>query len=104
MKIKLEQGRFTAGIKEQRIRLPNISLSPHDKPQTIGLMNGSKVIEHGKIIGGKYATSKSYIPRVLNKMPERDSSTATEVSANASFDAEAKLQQKTLTLRFCGFI
>ena len=62
-------------------------------------MSGSKVIEHGKIIGGKYATSKSYIPRVLNKTHEKESSTATEVSVNASFDPEAKLQQKTLTLR-----
>lgn len=97
------KGRFTAGIKEQRIRLPQIALSPHDKPQTIGLMNGPKVIDHGQIIGGKYATSKAYIPRTIlnqhsNRQTEREL-TGAEASAAASFDPESKIQQKTLTLR-----
>ena len=65
-------------------------------------MNGSKVIDHGQIIGGKYATSKAYIPRTIQKQhckqTEKDL-TGAEASAAASFDPGSKIQQKTLTLR-----
>ena len=91
-------GRFTAGIKEQRIRLPQISLSPHDKPQTIGLMNGKSIKSHSEIISGKFATTKSYIPKTLTQTAPVETSEA-EISVAASFGPEDQIHQKVLTLR-----
>ena len=73
-------------------------MSPHDKPQTIGLMNGENIKSHSEIISGKFATTKSYIPKTLNKTVPVETSEA-EASVAASFGPEDQIQQKLLTLR-----
>ena len=40
-------------IQEQRLKLPQIILSKHDKPQTIALMTQRNIMEFGDVISGK---------------------------------------------------
>ena len=47
-------GRFTANLKEQNLKMPRIVLSPHDKPQVIPLMSNEISILHGKDISKQF--------------------------------------------------
>ena len=47
-------GRFTANLKEQNIKMPRIVLSPHEKPQVIALMTEAVTLEHGRELSKQF--------------------------------------------------
>ena len=47
--------------QEQKTKLPNISLSNHDKPQTIALMTRRHVMDHGVFISGKAINTTNFL-------------------------------------------
>ena len=49
-------GRFTANLKEQNVKMPRIVLSPHDKPQIISLMTTESTLKHASALSREFGS------------------------------------------------